>query len=87
MVTLASIIPALADCLEALNQGADELEEHLRKHESHRQELVALLQIVGALKAMGQEDEPVPGDEFVKDLKARLLKELQTTTQRGGEEE
>ena len=77
MVTLASIIPALADCLEALNQGADELEERLRKHESHRQELVALLKIVGGLKAMGQEDEPVPGDEFVKDLKARLLKELQ----------
>lgn len=84
---MASIIPALADCLEALNQGADELEERLRKHESHRQELVALLKIVGELKAMGQEDEPVPGDEFVKDLKARLLKELQTTTQRGGEEE
>jgi len=78
MVTLASIIPALADCLEALNQGADELEERLRKHESHRQELVALLKIVGELKTMGQEDESVPGDEFVKDLKARLLKELQT---------
>ncbi len=84
---MASIIPALADCLEALNQGADELEERLRKHEGYRQELVALLKIVGELKAMGQEGEPVPGDEFVKDLKARLLKELQTTTQRGGEEE
>lgn len=78
MVTLANIIPALADCLEALNQGADELEERLRKHEEYRQELVALLEIVNELKAMGQEDEPVPGDEFVKDLKARLLKELQT---------
>jgi len=86
MVTLADIIPALADCLEALNQGADELEERLRKHERYRQELAALLEIVKELKAMGQEEEPSPSDEFLKDLKAKLLTELSTPTQRGGDE-
>ncbi len=86
MVTLADIIPALADCLEAFNGGADELEKRLSKHEKYRQELVALLEIVRELKTMGQEEEPSPNDEFVRDLKAKLLRELRTTTQRGGDE-
>lgn len=83
---MAGIIPALADCLEALNKGADELEERLRKHERYRQELVALLEIVKELKTMGQEEELSPSDQFLKDLKAKLLTELPTTTQRGGDE-
>ena len=78
MVTLADIISALADCLEALDEGSDELEARLRKHERYRQELVALLGIVKELQAIGQEEEAIPSDEFVNDLKARLL--------RGGEE-
>ena len=78
MVTLADIIPALTDCLEALNEGGDALEAHLRKHERHRQELIALLGIVKELQAIGQEEEAVPSNEFVNDLKARLL--------RGGDE-
>ena len=79
MVTLAGIIPALTDCLEALNKGADELEARLRKHERYRQELVALLEIVKELNAMGQEEELRPSDEFLRDLKAKLLRELPTT--------
>jgi len=75
---LADIIPALTDCLEALDKGGDALEARLRRHEGHRQELIALLGIVKELQAMGQEEEAVPSDEFINDLKARLL--------RGGDE-
>lgn len=83
---MADIISALADCLEALNEEGDELEARLRKHERYRQELVALLGIVKELKTMGQEEELSPSDEFLKDLKEKLLRELTTTTQRGGDE-
>jgi hypothetical protein len=86
MVTLAGIISALADCLEALNEGSDELEARLRKHERYRQELVALLEIVKELRTMDQEEDLHPSDEFLKDLKAKLLTELPTRTQRGGDE-
>ena len=83
---MAGIISALADCLEALNEGSDELEERLRNHERYRQELVALLDIVKELKTMDEEEELRPSDEFLKDLKAKLLTELPTRTQRGGDE-
>jgi len=86
MVTLADIIPALTDCLEALNEGGDALEARLRKHERYRQELVALLEIVKELNTMGQEEELRPSDEFLSDLKAKLLTELPTTPQRGGDD-
>jgi hypothetical protein len=86
MVTLADIISALADCLEVLEEGSDELEARLRKHERYRQELVALLGVVQELRTMGQEEELHPGDEFLTELKARLLRELPTTLKRGGDE-
>ncbi len=86
MVTLVGIISALTDCLEALNEGGDALEARLRKHEGYRQELVALLGIVKELNTMGQEEELHPSDEFLSDLKARLLRELPTTPQRGGDD-
>jgi len=86
MVTLAGIITALTDCLEALNEGGDALEARLRKHERYRQELVALLEIVRELNTMGQEEELHPSDAFLSDLKAKLLTELSTTSQRGGDE-
>ena len=86
MVTLADIIPALTDCLEALNEGGDALEARLRKHERYRQELVALLEIVKELNTMGQDEELRPSDEFLSDLKAKLLRELPTTPQRGGDD-
>ena len=85
-MTLAGIISALADCLEVLEGGGDELEARLSKHERHRQELVALLEIVQELNTMGQEEELRPSDEFLRDLKAKLLRELPTTPQRGGDE-
>ena len=83
---MADIISALADCLEVLEEGGDELEARLRRHERYRQELVALLGIVKELNTVGQEEELHPSDEFVKDLKAKLLRELPTTPQRGGDE-
>lgn len=86
MVTLAGIISALTDCLEALGEGGDALEARLRKHERYRQELVALLEIVRELNTVGQEEELHPSDEFLGDLKARLLRELPTTSQGGGDE-
>lgn len=76
---MAGIISALADCLEALKEGGDELEARLRKHERYRQELVALLEIVRELNIVGQEEELRPSDEFLGDLKAKLLRELPTT--------
>ena len=85
-MTLAGIISALADCLEVLEGGGDELEARLSKHERHRQELVALLEIVQELNTMGQEEELRPSDEFLGDLKAKLLRELPTTPQRGGDQ-
>lgn len=86
MVILAGIISALADCLEALNEGGDALEARLRKHERYRQELVALLGIVKELNTMGQEEELHPSDEFLDDLKAKLMTELPSTPQRGGDD-
>jgi hypothetical protein len=86
MVTLADIVSALADCLEVLEEGGDELEARLRKHERYRQELVALLGIVQDLRTTGQEEELHPSDEFLGDLKARLLRQLPSTPQRGGDE-
>lgn len=84
---MADIISALADCLEVLEEGGDELEARLRKHERYRQELVALLGIVKELKVMGQDEELSPSDEFLKDLKVKLLRELPKTPQRGGDGE
>jgi hypothetical protein len=86
MVILAGIISALTDCLEALNEGGDALEARLRKHERYRQELVALLEIVKELNTVGQEEELHPGDEFLSDLKAKLLRELPAPPQRGGDD-
>jgi hypothetical protein len=86
MVTLADIISALVDCLEVLEEGGDELEARLRKHERYRQELAALLGIVKELKVMGQDEELSPSDEFLKDLKVKLLRELPTTPRRGGDD-
>jgi len=83
---LAGIISALADCLEVLNEGGDALEARLRKHERYRQELVALLELVKELTTMGQEEEFHPSDEFLSDLKAKLMAELPTTPQRGGDD-
>lgn len=86
MVTLAGIVSALADCLEALKEGSDELEARLRKHEKYRQELVALLGLVEELETVGQGEELRPSDEFVEDLKAKLVRERPTTHQRGGDQ-
>jgi hypothetical protein len=86
MVTLADIISALVDCLEVLDEGGGALEARLRKHEKYRQELVALLEIVKELNTIGQEEGAVPSGEFLSDLRVRLLTELHTTTQRGGDE-
>ena len=83
---MANIIPALADCLEALSEGSEELERRLRKHEQYRQELVALLEIVKELRATGQEEEAIPSDEFVRELKEKLLTELRTASKEGGGE-
>jgi len=86
MATLADIVAALADCLEVLEEGGEELEARLSRHEGYRQELGALLEIVQDLKMTDQEEEPHPSDKFLKDLKAKLLRELPATPQRGGDE-
>jgi hypothetical protein len=86
MVTLASIILALADCLDALDEGTEELEKRLKKHESYRQELTGILEIVKELRAVGQEEEAIPSGQFVRELKERLLTELRTASKEGGGE-
>ncbi len=82
---MAAIISALADCLEALDGGPNELEECLRRHERYRQELVALLEIVTDLETVALDEEGSPSDEFRAQLKARLLREFSTKIQGGGE--
>jgi len=86
MATLTGIVAALTDCLEVLEEGGEELEARLSKHERYREELGALLEIVQDLKITSQEEEPHPSDEFLKDLKAKLLREFPATPQRGGDE-
>jgi len=84
MVTLATIVLALADCLDALEKDPERLEAYVGKYPEYYQELGPLLRVAAALKQVPE--EAVPRDGFLDDLKSRLLKEFPAKNDgRGGE--
>jgi len=84
MVTLATIVLALADCLDALERDPERLEACLREHVKYQEELGPLLQLAAALKRLPE--GAIPRDAFLDDLKSRLLKKLPAGNDgRGGE--
>lgn len=66
-----SLSRALAECLEALDEGKSP-ESCLERYPPYRQELRSLLQVAQALRAARREKQPSP--MFVIGLKQRLLK-------------
>ena len=84
MVTLATIVLALADCLDALEKDPERLEAYVRRYPEYRSELGPLLQLAAALKRLPE--GATPRDAFLDDLKSRLLKEFPAGNDgRGGE--
>ena len=86
MATLAALILALADCLEALEKNPRNLEACIAKYPDHQKELRALLLMVEALNRTPAEAEPRCA--FLHDLRFRLTHEpLAKIDARGGESE
>jgi len=84
MVTLATIVLALADCLDALEKDPEGLEACLREHVEYQEELGPLLRLAAALKRLPE--GATPRDAFLDDLKSRLLKEFPAKNDgRGGD--
>lgn len=81
---MATIVLALADCLDALERDPERLEAYVGKYPEYHDELGALLQLSAALKRLPK--GAAPRDDFVRDLKSRLLKEFPARNDgRGGE--
>ena len=81
---MATIFLALADCLDALERDPERLEAYVAKHLEHKEELAPLLRLAAALGRLPE--GAVPRDDFVRDLKSRLLKEFPAKTDaRGGD--
>jgi len=81
---LATIVLALADCLDALEKDPERLEAYVRKYLQHQEELGPLLRLAAALKRLPE--GATPRDSFLDDLKSRLLKEFPAKNDgRGGE--
>ena len=84
MVTLATIVLALADCLDALERDPERLEAYVRRYPEYQAELGSLLQLAAALRRLPE--GATPRDAFLDDLKSRLLKEFPARNDgRGGE--
>jgi hypothetical protein len=49
------IVGALAECLEALRQGEDQVDACLQRHSAHRAELEALLAVVWLIPSLPPE--------------------------------
>ena len=80
---MATIVLALADCLDALEKEPQRLEACLREYAEYK-ELGPLLQLAAALKRLPE--GATPRDAFLDDLKSRLLKEFPARNDgRGGE--
>ncbi len=54
----AEIVGALAECLEALRQGEEQMDACLQRHGDHRAELEALLEIVWLIPSLPPEMAP-----------------------------
>ena len=70
---MATIVLALADCLDALERDPERLEAYVRKYVEYQGELGPLLRLAAALKRLPE--GATPRDAFLDDLKSRLLKE------------
>lgn len=69
---------ALAECLEALQERDEGLEECLQRFPQHREELRPLLEVALALQAArGREKRPSP--LFVLGLKERLTRKAKSS--------
>jgi hypothetical protein len=82
MATLTTIFLALADCLEALERDPKKPEAYIGKYPEYQEELGLLLRLAEVLKGMPQ--EAAPRDEFLRDLKSRLLTEFPAEERREG---
>jgi len=81
---LATIVLALADCLDALEKDPGRLEAYVGKYVEYQGELGPLLQLAAALRRLPE--GATPRDAFLDDLKSRLLKEFPAKNDgRGGE--
>lgn len=81
---MATIVLALADCLDALERHPERLEAYVRKYLEHQEELAPLLQLAAALKRLPQ--EAAPRDDFLHNLKSRLMEEFPARNDaRGGD--
>lgn len=80
---MATLVLALADCLEALEEDSESLEACIAKYPDYREELDILLTLAVILRRGPAESEP--GDSFLEDLRSRLMKEPTTDGARGGE--
>ena len=84
MVTLATVVLALAECLEVLERNPAGLEACIGKYSGCQEELDALLRLATALRRLPE--GAAPRDGFLQDLKSRLLKEFPAKNDgRGGE--
>ena len=83
---MATLILALADCLEALERNSAGLEGCIAKYPDYQEELNALLRLAATLKRAPAEAQPRDG--FLDDLRSRLMKESSAENDtRGGETE
>lgn len=83
---MASIVSALADCLDALEKDPERLEAYARKYPRFQEELRSLLQVAAALRRLPEGAEPRV--DFLRELKSRLLREMAAKNDgRGGDGE
>jgi len=79
---LATIVLALANCLDALEKDPERLEACLTEHAEYQEELGPLLQLAAALKRLPE--GATPRDAFLHDLKSRLLNKFSAGNDRRG---
>ncbi len=75
---------ALADCLDALQEG-ESLKACLNRYPEHRERLRPLLEVAQTLHREGYRNEATPSPEFVVDLKSILTEEMSKSKKGGGE--
>ncbi len=75
---------ALADCLDALQEG-ESLKACLDRYPDHRERLRPLLEVAQTLHREEYQQEATPSPDFVADLKSILTEEMSKNRKGGGE--
>jgi len=75
---LADLADALAECLDAMRRNGD-LEECLRRHPEHREELLSLLEVARKIRPLPPADA-LPGPS--RESAARFLERLRALERR-----